>query len=1022
MVKIAHFSDLHIKNLKHHSAYKQMFEKFMEELKKSNPDYVLFLGDWAHSKNQISCEFYDLSCDFLKTIGDNFPFYIILGNHDFSVRSIGRQDAVSPIIKALNHPNIHLLKFSGETEIGDNIILNVYSLLDKEKWTNPSNPEKINICLYHGAVKGIQTDSGWVSQNGIDPSIFDKFDFVMLGDIHKANQVLDKEGRVRYSGSTIQQNFGETDDKGFLIWEIEDKNTFSVKQIIIPNPQPFITLELTKKGRIPKETKIPENSRIRLVSENNLPYGVMKRAIEIASSKFKPESISFLNRLIDRQHKDKSLYRAFETEDLRNIQTQEKLIEEYLKDYEIDKETLQRVKDLNKKYKEIVEGDEEIIRNVFWRIKKLNWDNLFNYGENNEINFNNLNGIVGIFGKSYSGKSSIVENLIWTIFNSTSKNERKNYNVINQNKNKACGYVEIEIDDKTYTILRTAEKYEKRLKGETTLEAKTELEFNSTDIAGREENLNGITRNDTDKNIRRIFGTIEDFLLTSMSSQFGALSYINEGSTKRKEILAKFLDLEVFDRKFKIAKEDISELKASLKKFEGREFDEEVKKEKQKIEENNYILQEKKSECELLNNEIETIRGEIEEVKNHLRDNDINVEDFLEDYDYKKSVEEENKWRKKKEEIENRYLDFYRLEVKLEKVDERQLKQKAEKEKIIKRKAREFHSSLQETKFHYENNKKKCHLLNDVPCGDKFPDCKFICDAHKARKENVCLNETIKKQEKEKEEILSSHSEVSGSERNYSEFLEEKNRYSKLKEKLSREKEELNKHLPILESKNRFYEEKFEDYEEKIHQLKEKQNNFKKCNDEILELYRKQGYLEQSYENLVSQKEEMLDLRQQYQAYDLFLRCFHSDGIGYEIIKKQLPVINEEIAKILVNVVDFEVYFENNGRKLDIFIKHPKYAPRPLELGSGAERILASMAIRLALIKVSNLPKSNVFILDEVGSQFDQQLLQNFISMLDTLKENFETIILISHLDALKDCANTTIEIEKENGFAKVSI
>ena len=44
-----------------------------------------------------------------------------------------------------------------------------------------------------------------------------------MGDIHKTNQILDTEGRVRYCGSTVQQNFGETNDKGFLIWEIEDK-------------------------------------------------------------------------------------------------------------------------------------------------------------------------------------------------------------------------------------------------------------------------------------------------------------------------------------------------------------------------------------------------------------------------------------------------------------------------------------------------------------------------------------------------------------------------------------------------------------------------------------------------------------------------------------------------------------------------------------------------------------------------------------------------------------------------------
>ena len=50
------------------------------------------------------------------------------------------------------------------------------------------------------------------------------------------------------------------------------------------------------------------------------------------------------------------------------------------------------------------------------------------------------------------------------------------------------------------------------------------------------------------------------FLLTSMASQLDSLTFIKEGSTKRKEILAKFLDLEIFDKKYKMAKEDASDL------------------------------------------------------------------------------------------------------------------------------------------------------------------------------------------------------------------------------------------------------------------------------------------------------------------------------------------------------------------------------------------------------------------------------------------------------------------------------
>ena len=92
------------------------------------------------------------------------------------------------------------------------------------------------------------------------------------------------------------------------------------------------------------------------------------------------------------------------------------------------------------------------------------------------------------------------------------------------------------------------------------------------------------------------------------------------------------------------------------------------------------------------------------------------------------------------------------------------------------------------------------------------------------------------------------------------------------------------------------------------------------------------------------------------------MTCCHPNGISYDIIKRKLPLINDEVSKVLANIVDFEIFFEDDGKKLDILIKHPKYEARPIEMGSGAEKTLAAMAIRLALLSVSFLPKSNIFI------------------------------------------------------------
>tara|TARA_R110000824_G_scaffold132070_1_gene294352 strand:- start:1467 stop:1916 length:450 start_codon:yes stop_codon:yes gene_type:complete len=147
----------------------------------------------------------------------------------------------------------------------------------------------------------------------------------------------------------------------------------------------------------------------------------------------------------------------------------------------------------------------------------------------------------------------------------------------------------------------------------------------------------------------------------------------------------------------------------------------------------------------------------------------------------------------------------------------------------------------------------------------------------------------------------------------------------------------------------------------------------------------------------------------------------HSNGIAYDIIKRKLPVINDEISKVLANIVEFEIFFESEDKKLDIFIKHPQYEPRPIEMGSGAEKTIAAMAIRLALLSVSSLPKSNIFIMDEPATALDAENMDGFVRILDMVKNYYQTVLLISHVDSLKDIADIAIDIEKKRGFAHVS-
>ena len=203
--------------------------------------------------------------------------------------------------------------------------------------------------------------------------------------------------------------------------------------------------------------------------------------------------------------------------------------------------------------------------------------------------------------------------------------------------------------------------------------------------------------------------------------------------------------------------------------------------------------------------------------------------------------------------------------------------------------------------------------------------------------------------------------------------------------------------------------------------IKTQTKEFEECQQETYELYRQIGSYEQRVESTKEAKKEYLTLQREYAAYDLFMGCMHPNGIAYDVIKKKIPVINQEIAKVLANIVDFEIFFESNGNKLDIFIKHPKHDERPIEMASGAEKTMAAMAIRLSLLSISSLPKGDLFILDEPGTALDEENMEGFIRILELIKVYFKNVLLISHLDSLKDCVDMQIVIDKKRGYARVN-
>jgi exonuclease SbcC len=716
---------------------------------------------------------------------------------------------------------------------------------------------------------------------------------------------------------------------------------------------------------------------------------------------------------------------------------------------ELDESVVSKVLDHNKKYDIIAQQNEEVTRNVVWKIKEAEWDNLFNYGEKNKINFEKLNGLVGIFGRNYSGKSSIVDSLLFTLFNTTSKGERKNVHIVNQNRERGKGKVQIEIGDKTYQVCRNIEKYTKKLRGRETQEARIDLDFS---LISEDESLNGTTRNETDANIRKRFGTIDDFLLTSMSSQLDSLSFVKEGSTKRKEILAKFLDLEIFDSKFKMAKKDAAEMRGVIKRMQEKQWDKQIVKNQEILQEIEEDRQIQNSLCDTLSLQQEAIQQELDIIATQI----ANIPAEIIDIDkVNASIVQKQKRRSAllksnvdiEKSIKSNQSSLESCQQLVSSVDYDKLMSILDKADSLEAKIKDLESKRRTLVRDQNALNKKIKMLHNHEYDPNCVYCssnKFVKDAEKAKKTLPKVMEDISDLDSIKvgfEATLDALNVayVNAEARDYRIQMESISECKRNIETLTLTLSSNYDKISLLNNEVEDMQTKVEEYEanrEAIENLETlmrektglensllaKQAKLDKCKDKLQNMLVEEGATKQILRSLKEGKAEMEDVEKDWIAYDLFMQCMHPNGIPYTIIKKRLPLLNEEIGKILENIVDFEVFFINNGKNLDIMIKHPSYDPRPLSMGSGAEKTLASMAIRLALISVTNLPKSELFILDEPATALDQDHMEGFTNLLRLIKNQFKTVILISHLDSLKDVVDMTIDISKVDGFANVRI
>ena len=90
--------------------------------------------------------------------------------------------------------------------------------------------------------------------------------------------------------------------------------------------------------------------------------------------------------------------------------------------------------------------------------------------------------------------------------------------------------------------------------------------------------LSGAARNNsqygsgTNEEIRNILGSFDDFILTSLSLQNNGQNFIDKKQAERKQILSQFMDIDIFDKMYDIAKQDVADERAVFKKMKTKDL------------------------------------------------------------------------------------------------------------------------------------------------------------------------------------------------------------------------------------------------------------------------------------------------------------------------------------------------------------------------------------------------------------------------------------------------------------------
>ena len=646
-----------------------------------------------------------------------------------------------------------------------------------------------------------------------------------------------------------------------------------------------------------------------------------------------------------------------------------------------------------------------------------------------------------MFAPNATGKSALLDSLCFCLFD-TSSRAYKADNIINNSKTTMYCKVNFEIDGIDYFIEKRGKKNLR------TGHVKVNVDFYLIDESGERVSLNGDQRRTTQKNIQKVIGSFDEFILTTMSSQNNSTVFIDKTQKERKELLSQFMGLTIFDRLYTQAAEDIKEVDTLLKNFKKADYDTELASITQELS----LLEDKhkqfKSDERKVKKEIREVLSKIKEQTVRLKPIDTNVRDItllteekkkLDDLLYKVDEQTANT----KTQVKSFALKQKDLNTRISQYEKDNVNEKYAKLEQLEEERDLFQIEIDKLKVEVRQKLDKIEKLGNLTYDEDCDNCMsnpFTLDAIETQK-NLDKDKLLAQQYVSKKQKMEDRIQRMFKVRAYKGDLDS------LMEQLSSlnlEETHTSTQLNLLEEKrtNIFNQlnsvnseiQKYHNHEKDIlfnSQIESEIDNLQNQSDnldyqldtvsnKVKKLYADIKVLKTNEENINSNIKKVAKLEGDHQAYQYLLEAIRRDGVPYDLISKSLPTVEGAVNDILSQIVDFSIIFNMDGKVIDTHIVYDDDRVWPLELSSGMERFISSLAIRVGLINVSNLPRSNFLAIDEGWGTMDSENINSVYSLFQYLKTQFQFTMIVSHIDSMRDAVDTLLEVKKTSSHSNI--